>query len=619
MHAGYSDFTDSSFSAGGLGAYWPRRVRLDDAVGDAAFEFSDPQACWAAMSVADVINAVQSAEAAAQRGWWVVGFLSYEAAPAFDQAMVVAQSDGLLPLAWFAAFAVRDEVPLVEPPAEGQFALDLQRRGDTAWFRRCVDEVRDRIGDGDVYQVNLTDRIDGRLAASPFELYRSMVHMQRGEFNAFIDLGDAVVISASPELFLRVTETSVISRPMKGTRPRHGRPELDAARAVELHRSEKDRAENVMIVDLLRNDLTRLSSPGGVRVDDLLRVERFETVWQMTSTITAELRPEIDLTDIFRATFPCGSITGAPKIAAMRQITRLEPWARGLYCGTIGVISPACAGERPTSVWSVAIRTAVVDQITGRLTFGSGGGITIDSDPADEDAELETKTAVLRRVRGRFELLETLRFDHDGARHLPQHLQRLAASADYFGFPVDCAAIDREVRQQQLPAEAQRMRILVDRVGRHRIEIMPLGAAAEVVRLAVATDRVSSSDPFLCHKTTRRDTYDNARMQHPDVDDVILVNEFGELVETTIANLLVQMDGHWYTPPQSSGGLPGVGRAALIAAGDVAERVLLVDDLWRADAVAVVSSLRGVRPATVEWFGSQHAGVLSGASTRGPQ
>ena len=581
------------------GDWAPGRVRLDDATRGVGYEFEEPGAVWVATELCDVAAVLSAAEAAAVAGQWVVGFVTYEAARAFDVAYPAAEPSTLLPLAWFAAFGRRVEVPLASPPAAGTFVADVHRTHGGQWYRDGVESIRRLIETGGVYQVNLTDRVHSRLTAEPYDLYRSMVSGQGGAFNAFIELGPAVVASASPELFLEIEGDTVVTRPMKGTRRRHGRSARDRELADELRRSEKDLAENVMIVDLLRNDLTRVSSPGGVSVPALFDVERYETVWQLTSTVAARLRPEVHLADVFAATFPCGSITGAPKVAAMHVISRLELSPRGLYCGAIGVISPAAGAVRPSSVWSVAIRTAVIDRRDGTVEFGAGGGITYDSVPADEDDELESKTAVLRSARTAFELFETLRLDAQGVHRLAAHLRRLAASADYFGYPYDTARIAAEVVALPTPVQPHRLRISLDRLGGHRVETFPLDAAPARVRLAVAAERVSSADPFMCHKTTRRGVYDRARAAHPAADDVLLVNERDEVVETTIANVLYRRGDRWYTPPLSSGGLPGIGRDALVADGTVAERVLPRAELRDCDEFAVVSSLRGRRAAEI--------------------
>ena len=578
------------------------RVRFDDVARGVGYEFDGHVRTWAAHRIDEVVPALADAEAEAVAGHWVVGFVAYEAAHAFDSAFPSPAPGEALPLAWFTAFVQRHEVPLVRPPADAPAVLDTQRVHGSEWYRSGVQAIRCRIEAGDVYQVNLTDRVTGTLAGDPYELYGSMVSTQGGSFNAFLDLGDHVVVSASPELFLQIDGETITTRPMKGTRRRHGRPDADAQLAHELRHSAKDLAENVMIVDLLRNDLTRVSSPGGVSVPELFRVERYETVWQLTSTVVARLRPDVSLVDVFAATFPCGSITGAPKVSAMHVIDSLEPTPRGVYCGTIGMISPAVDGTRPASVWNVAIRTAVVERATGGVRFGAGGGITYDSVPVDEDDEMESKTTVLRRARAGFMLFETLRIDEKGVHHLALHLQRLAASAEYFGFPCDTATIARGVMSIEPATRPRRLRILLDRhdrYGRALLETSWLDPSTPTVRLAVSSMRVRSDDPFLCHKTTRRDTYDDARAEFPDgvVDDVLLVNERGEVVETTVANLLYELDGRWYTPPLTSGGLPGVGRQALLAYGAVTERVLPLAELDDCSALDVVSSLRGRRPA----------------------
>ncbi len=574
-------------------------MRLDDVARGVAYEFSSPSRVWVAREIDTVVEVIAAGEAAARSGEWVVGFVTYEAARAFDEAFPVAIAGATLPLAWFCSFAARHEVPLVDAPSGGPFVDGVVRTHGSRWYREGVQQVREMIETGGVYQINLTDRVRARLVADPFDLYRSMVSTQGGSFNAFLDLGEAVVASASPELFLEIHGDTVTARPMKGTRRRHGRPALDDVMAEELRMSEKDCAENVMIVDLLRNDLSRLSSPGGVSVPELFRVERYETVWQLTSTVQATLRPEVRLADVFRATFPCGSITGAPKVAAMHAIARLEPSPRGLYCGAIGMISPSVGDARPSSVWSVAIRTAVIDAADGRVEFASGGGITYDSVPADEDDELESKVAVLRSARPAFELFETLLLDADGVHDLARHLRRLAVSAEYFGFEYDPSAVASDVAALARADRRCRLRIVLDRGGRHRLEVVELKESTPLVRLAVSTARVRSDDPFMCHKTTRRAVYERASAAQPRADDVLLINEREEVVETTIANLLYRLGDEWFTTPLASGGLPGVGREVLVESGAVRERVLPFAELHACDELAVVNSLRGRRPAVI--------------------
>lgn len=577
----------------------PDRVRLDDLQRRIGFEFGDRGATGVAQRPEEVPALLAAAEAEAALGRWVVCFVCYEAAAAFEPVVSTGRRSPLLPLAWFTSFARRSLVPVVEPPDCGPLVDAVERVHGSEWFRDGVDRVRDAIEAGDVYQVNLTDRVRCRLLSSVDDLYRAVATTQGGAYNALIEFGEAAIVSASPELFIQMEADTVTARPMKGTRRRHGRPAADLLAADALAASAKDRAENVMIVDLLRNDLSRVSVVGGVTVPDLFRVERYETVWQLTSTVQARLRPDATLVDVFAATFPCGSVTGAPKIAAMHAIQSLEPSPRGLYCGSIGLLEPTTAGRRGCSTWNVAIRTAVVDTATRMVEFGAGGGITYDSDPADEDDELEAKTAVLRGARRAFSLFETLRFDATGVHSLDRHLRRLHASAEFFGFPCDTPSIARQVASIQRVTTPHRLRITLDRAGRVLLETFVLDHPVVPVQCAVATSRVRSDDPFVCHKTTNRTVYEAARSEHPHADDVLLVNERDEVVETTIANLLYRLDGRWYTPPLSSGGLAGIGRSVLVESGEVAERVLPLASLGECEGFEVVSALRGRRKAEI--------------------
>ncbi len=493
--------------------------------------------------------------------------------------------------------------------------VELRRMPAPESFEHDVEAIRRRIEFGDAYQVNLTSRFHARLEGDPFSLYASMARAQRGAYNVLLEFGDLGVISASPELFLEWDGRTVTTRPMKGTAPRGRRMADDAPAARRLQASVKDRAENVMIVDLLRNDLSRVAELGSVRVPALFDLERYETVWQLTSTVQATTRPGVDLADLFTVTFPCGSITGAPKAAAMSIIDALEPEPRGIYCGTIGIIAPP--GHRPAARFSVAIRTAVISRSSGRFVYGAGGGITWSSDPAAESAEVDAKARVLTERRPAFRLLETLRLDGDGPRHLDRHLDRLAASAEWFGFAFDRAGAHRQVVEMGGDVAPRRLRVLLDRAGRIELDVRPLAPDRPgPVRLAVDDHRVRSDDTFSAHKTTNRAHYERARARHPEADDVVLVNERGEVTETTVANVLYRVGDGWFVPPLTSGGLNGVGRRVLLDAGSATERVLHVDELDDCDEIAVVSSLRGVRSAMLLGVATDPPGVDVGSERR---
>ena len=373
---------------------------------------------------------------------------------------------------------------------------------------------------------------------------------------------------------------------MKGTARRGRFPEEDEQARLGLAASEKDRAENVMIADLLRNDLGRVATTGSVEAGPLLEVERLRTVWQLTSTISARLRPGTDLADLFGAAFPCGSVTGAPKVAAMRLAAELERSPRGAYCGAVGAIAPG--GD---ACFNVGIRTAEVDLASGSATYGTGGGITWDSDPAAEWDEALAKTRILETEPGLPTLLETMRLEGGRVALLDGHLARLSGSAGYHGLPVDVAALRLRIEAE---AGDARLRLLLDPSGAVRLERAPLPApVAGPVPVAVSTEPVDRRDPALFHKTTRRAPYERRRAGRPDAFDVLLLNREGEVTEGTFTNVVAEVGGERLTPPLDAGLLPGVFRAGLLARGEVRERRLLPGDLSRARRLWLVNALRG--------------------------
>lgn len=552
----------------------------------------------------EVVVVLGEAEAEAAGGRWVVGYLAYEAAPAFDPAMVVCAPEAGVPLAWFGVFDEAVEAPSLDGVGGAVSPVGtIERLGGSQWYQESVEAIRARIALGDVYQVNLTDRFTCAAPPDPADLYAAMARAQRGRFNALIHHGGTVVMSASPELFIHWDGDVLSSSPMKGTRARGLDDVADRAVVDELSVSEKDRAENVMIVDLIRNDMSRVAVTGTVEVPDLFAIERYETVWQMTSTVRCQTRPGTSLGDVMGAMFPCGSVTGAPKVAAMGIIADLEARPRGVYCGAVGVLAPE--GHGPRAVFSVAIRTAVADIPSGRAIYGAGGGITFDSDPVDEDAEAEAKTAVLRRPRPDFALFETMRCEGDRILRRDLHVERLRSSAHYFGFPWSRVAVDNALDEAVNAAagEERRVRLEWSRSGHAAVTVVPITVGhAGPVRLVVSdAGALTSTDPFSRHKTTWRAHYDAARASAgDDIDDVVMVNERGEAAETTIASLLFRRPGatRWQTPPLASGGLDGVGRRALLESGQIDEGVVAAAELGQCE-LAVVSSLRGVRPAVL--------------------
>jgi para-aminobenzoate synthetase / 4-amino-4-deoxychorismate lyase len=353
-----------------------------------------------------------------------------------------------------------------------------------------------------------------------------------------------------------------------------------------------------MIVDLVRNDLARVAAAGSVTVPRLLHAERFETVHQLTSDVTARLRPDVGLTGIFRALFPCGSVTGAPKARTMELIRDIEDRPRGVYCGAIGMVAPPGAPFRAR--FSVAIRTVLLDRDHRSATYGTGGGITWGSRPAAEYAELLAKARVLDAHPREFHLLETMRLETGRLRSLDAHLARVATSAAYFGFRFDPTAVRTALDAQLAGAGDARVRLRCYRDGTVGVDVEELPRpAAGPVRLAIDPAPVDSTACWPHHKTSLREPYTSRLARHPSADDVVLVNERGDVTESCTANLAVRLDGQWWTPPFSSGCLPGIERARLVADGVLRERPLRPADLQRAEDLALVNSLRGWRPATI--------------------
>ena len=575
-------------------------ARFDDLRAGTALLCPAPYEILTAVRPDEVADVLQRVHDATEAGSWAYGYVAYEAASGLDPQLPGGPSSPDEPsLVWFGLCEEPAEVASLTPPAEaGQPSTSWQPDWTDAEHARAVADVREQIAAGETYQCNLTDRLRSTLAEDPQALYARLALAQRGAYNAYVDLGRHVVASASPELFFEWAGDVVRTRPMKGTAPRGRTTAEDREQSRRLRSSSKEQAENLMIVDLLRNDLGRVAEVGGVVVDELFALERYPTVWQMTSAVSARIRAGTGLLDLFRALFPCGSVTGAPKRRTMQLIDDLEPTPRGVYCGAVGLVAPPTAAFRAR--FNVAIRTVVVDRSTGEAVYGAGGGITWGSEAALERAELHAKTAVLAHDVTEHRLLETLAFvPGEGLRHLDRHLARMADSADWAGFRFDRAVVTDAVRRAVARRiEPGRVRILLARDGDLDVELQSMPPVSfQPVRLVLDDEPVDAADPWLQHKSTRRDVYVTRALRHPEADDVVLVNQHGELTETTTANLALRIGGRWWTPPTTSGCLPGVERARLLELGRLHERVLHVHDLHDADQVAVLNSLRGWREA----------------------
>jgi para-aminobenzoate synthetase / 4-amino-4-deoxychorismate lyase len=559
--------------------------------------FTRPAAVYVAKTPAQTRAILKRAAAAAAAGRYAAGFVGYEAAPAFDAALRT-HPPGRLPLAVFGVYAGGEAFDTLPAPAVPCTAGPWRPSVDAAAYAAALDRIRAYLAAGDTYQVNYTMRLRAALSGDPYALFHRLVAAQAGgRFAAYFACEAWAVCSASPELFFDCTPPDIVCRPMKGTAPRGLWSADDMAHAAALRTSEKERAENVMIVDMIRNDLGRIAAPGSVRVVSVFDTERYPTLWQLTSTVAAET--DAGLPEIFGALFPCASVTGAPKVRTMEITRELEPDPRGVYTGAIGLIEP---GGRAR--FSVAIRTVAVDRAAGEAEYGVGGGIVWDSRPEREYAECAVKARVLDRPVEAFALLETLLWTpRDGCVLLDGHLRRAEASAVYFGFAFSAERVRRALAAQTMPEEPARVRVEMDRDGGVRVTAVPLGPNTGAPATVAVDDRpVDPADRFLYHKTTRRAVYAAARARHPDADDVLLCNARGEITESTIANLVVERGGERVTPPLSCGLLPGVYRDALLRRGRVREAVVRREDLRRAAAIYLVNALRGERRvAALQW------------------
>jgi para-aminobenzoate synthetase/4-amino-4-deoxychorismate lyase len=562
--------------------------------GQGGLQFTQPANIVVALRADEVATALQAIEAMVnQHRQYAAGFICYEAAAAYDLAVHAPIPD--LPLLWFGLYEkaelINDWRSLITPqtvfPADT--VSDWQPAISLADYARAVHRIKDYLAAGHSYQVNYTFPLHASFAGDPWTLFAQLAMAQQAEYAAFINIGRFVIGSASPELFFQLDGERLTAKPMKGTATRGRTLAEDEAQIAGLRQSEKNRAENLMIVDMIRNDLGRVAQIGSVAVPHLFAVERYPTLLQMTSTVTA--RTQASVAEILMRMFPCASITGAPKVRTMEIIRELEPYPRGIYTGAIGFIGPNRQAR-----FSVAIRTVLIDQHKHQARYSVGSGLVWDSDAVGEYEECRLKARVLTTPRPAFQLLEALLWEPDkGYFLLAEHLVRLAETAIYFGIPLDRPAIEAGLTDLARTLNAAgKIRLRVDLDGRFALEAESLtrGALPQPVRVGLAREPVDSGHLWLYHKTTRREVYAAARASRPDCDEVILWNERGELTEACTANLVLDLAGDGVTPPVMSGLLAGTFRGKLLAQGRIREQVLTRADLDQARGIYLINAVR---------------------------
>jgi len=563
--------------------------------------FQEPEHIIQANTLLEVKSALEQMEDARCRGKWLAGYISYDAGFAFERKLQHFPVATSLPLVWFGEYSA----PLFNPTIQfNDMCGSLQHvafKIPKEDYTNAIAKIVAYIEAGDVYQVNFTGKLAFNFQGNALQLYETLRQKQSVAYAAFLNLGEQFVLSFSPELFFRIKQGVIESKPMKGTARRGRTNAEDDAIAQWLKADEKNRAENLMILDLIRNDFGRICKTGSITVPSRFDVERFQTLFQMTSTVRGELKDDITLKEIFEAIFPCGSITGAPKIRAMEIIHELEAEPRGIYTGAIGYISP-----QKEACFSVAIRTLVVkstpvSSLVGEM--GIGSGITIDSESQTEYDECLLKANFLTKPREDFALLESIKF-HGHYCLLEKHLARLKQSASYFDFRFDEAAIRlalNEYAQHLAQQQTYKVRLLLSRTGEIKLSHQPLERTAwsgEIGNIAIADERTNSADKFFYHKTTHRQLYDEAshRARQLGLADFIFLNERGEVSEGAISNVFIEKKGVLYTPPISAGILAGVYREHILeTTPNARERVLKLEDLKNAERIWICNAVRGMR------------------------
>lgn len=581
----------------------PPFVLLDDARADGhARLYTNPVEIVVAHRPAEIAPALNRLRLAAAAGLDAAGWLAYEAGAALEPAAPARDLQG--PLLWFGLFRGHqrlsaDAVPALLPEPAGAWAAAPVPGIQRSAYDAALARVLHYIEAGDIYQANLTFRAEVPVAGHPAALYALLRARAAAGHGALVATGTQWLLSLSPELFFTLETGTLTARPMKGTTRRDPDPAIDAALAHGLAADPKQRAENLMIVDLMRNDLGRVAKPGSVAVPQLFHVETYPTVHQMTSTVTARLADGLGAVDALAALFPCGSVTGAPKIRAMQVIAEVEPDARGVYTGSIGRIDADGGAE-----FNVAIRTLAIDA-TGRATLGLGSGVVADSDTASEWAECLAKGAFVTAGEPGFDLIETMRFDpEDGILLLERHLERIRASAETFGFPFDRHVVRNELQAATFRLRAAaKVRLLLGPSGAVSIGISPLPITpAGPIKVRIVPHSVPAQDFRLAHKTTRRAVYDAPR-RAAGTWEVVFTDAEGYCTEGSFTSLFVERDGMLVTPPLSRGLLPGALRAELLGNGRAVEGDLRPEDL--ANGFLLGNALRGLVAAVTVAEGAE--------------
>lgn len=582
-----------------------------------SYIFLRPQKIVSTFKIGEIESCFEELGRALKEGYYVAGFLSYEAGEAFEEGLRGRVAFDF-PLLWFGVY----KEPVIYDHCQERFRnfsskagpfikkivkykncrqrdyllRDIRPNISENTYLKAIAKIKDLIAQGFTYQVNYTFKLKFSFSGSASGLFFNLRNNQSVSYSAFIKAGPYFVLSFSPELFFRKIKDKIYTRPMKGTARRGRDLQEDRAVARGLRRCLKNRSENIMIVDLLRNDLGRISATGSVRVCRLFNVEKYQTLFQMTSDIKARLKTDDFVFDIFRYIFPSGSVTGAPKIKTMEIIRQLEKEPRKIYTGSIGFFSPDKSGT-----FNVAIRTLLINSQTKAAEMAVGSGIVYDSIPEREFEECCLKANFLTHRPQEFQLIETMLWRPDkGYLLIDKHLKRLESSSKYFNFPFNKKDIMAALKklQRYFKKNFYRVRLLLDRKGNIKLKSSLLKKPGKRPKVCISSKKTRSRNPFLYHKTTNRKIYDveYKRCKRLGFYDVIFTNEKGEVTEGAISNIFIRKNGKFYTPPINCGVLDGIYRRYLLSSKKyiIKEKVLFIDDLFSADEIYLSNSVRGL-------------------------
>lgn len=554
--------------------------------------FTDPVRVLTSYQPEDVLPILQQVETAVeQEGLFAAGMLSYEASAAFGLT-TRPPAPPQPPLIWFGLYKTLHQISA--PPASASSQQFGEWQTTTQWpaYADSIARIKSAIAAGDTYQVNHTFPLTAPFLGNSWDLFWQMVQAQKARYTAYLNLDDYAICSASPELFFQLDGRKILSKPMKGTAPRGRTFDEDMAQAQALFQSEKNRAENVMIVDMIRNDMGRICEIGTIKVPHLFEIERYPTVLQMTSTVMGETAAS--LPEIMTAMFPCASITGAPKVRTMKMIADLESEPRGVYTGSIGYWLPGRQAQ-----FNVAIRTVTLNKTTQMASYGVGGGIVWDSNAAEEFDECRVKARVvthgIQQKYDELQLLETMLWTPaEGIFLLDEHMRRLTQSAAYFDIPLTPTAVNHHLEKITAALMTPtKIRLIVSPDGTFITECIPIkNEPVPEVAVGLAAFPIQSDNPLLYHKTSQREVYQHALASRPDCEEVLLWNERGEVTESDIANLVIEFEGQLLTPPLASGLLPGTFRAHLLANGHIQEQIITKRMLETCDHIYLINSVR---------------------------